>query len=89
MISKSDKKGIQGSAIFMVLGTENYFANILKEQVMYAKGIKKPFRVLKQAGLVIPKWFKEGATDYKELEVEDFNKLMSGSSDVLTSFLKV
>ena len=60
------KAGIRSSKIFLVLGTQNYFDDIPKQEVMLAKGLKKPFRVVLDVGVKVPDWFREGVEDYKE-----------------------
>ena len=66
----SIKKGIENSNIFAVFGTQNFFDDIPKEQVAYAKKLNKPFRVLVHHGVVVPPEFKFGVEDYKELETD-------------------
>lgn len=68
-MEKRIREGIKSSKVFMVIFTKDYIKNIPKQQVMLAKGLKKPFRVLLQDGLKVPDWFKDGVDDYEEMPI--------------------
>jgi len=68
-MKESTKKGLEESAIFMVIGTKNYWANPNNEQAEFAKSLNKPFRILLEKGAEIPTGFLDDVEDYK---IEEF-----------------
>lgn len=73
---KARKEGVKSSDVFLVVGTVSYFKDIPKQEVMLAKGLNKPFRVIlsRPAKKLVPRWFKAGVGDYKEKFVDDIKK---------------
>ena len=69
-MDKATQNGIKNSEVFLVMFTGNYQKSIPKQQVLFAKGLNKPFRVLVDTGLSVPDWFKEGVKDYKQREFD-------------------
>jgi len=82
MIDKKTKMAIQNSSIFLVIGTNNYFEDYtnggrMRHMVEFAKSLGKPFRIILDDGVVIPKDFEEGVKDYKVSPhvLKKYNKL--------------
>ena len=76
-MNETVREGILKSQVFFVFGTQNYMDDIdgeLKEQIAYAKELKKPFRILLDKGVTIPDKLLEGVVDYKIVECDINNK---------------
>ena len=82
------KVGIKISKIFLVLGTSSYFKDIPKQEVLLAKNLGKPFRVLLDKDVVVPAWFKENVVDYKQ-KVINLKTIHTIKSGWMKDFLKV
>jgi hypothetical protein len=60
------KRGIDGSKVFVVLGTREYFEDAsLFEQIAYAKKLKKPFAILLEKNANMPDNFLDEVEVYK------------------------
>lgn len=74
-MKEETKQGIKNSDVFLVFGTKAYFDDYInegpvKKQVLYAKYLRKPFRVIKDIGVVIPEGFDDEVEDFK---VKEYN----------------
>lgn len=72
-MNKFNMQGIKSSAVFMVIITKGFFDKPPLQEIMYAKNLGKPFRIIKDIGVEIPSWFSESVFDYKEKEVDILN----------------
>ena len=82
------KAGIKGSKIFLVIGTSSYFEDIPKQEVLLAKNLGKPFRVLLDKDVVVPAWFKENVVDYKQ-KVVNLKTIHTTKAGWMKDFLKL
>lgn len=77
-------RGIEQSDVFLVLGTPDYFRDARAwAQTLYAKELKKPFRILLKRGTDLPKDFLEGVNDYQIMEWSTTAELQAAAVKIL------